>query len=237
MPRPRIALVDRDDAERNHLLNALFEQGLECWGAPCSELFYQRLFREKTDIVLFDLPNQEPSQFDALAPLVDQPNLGLMVMSHQPNADLEKQAMLAGADYFFAKPLDFQILLITTYTLWRRMQNQPVTTPDSETNSWQLDTVQQALLVDPLTLIPLSTQEFAFLSLLMAHPGTVLSKEEIHLSLFPDLEQFEPHRLSVLLNRLRLKLKQHNQRLPVRALYGRGYVFLPQTKDEPPPSP
>lgn len=225
---PTIAVVGATDTTRNSVLEFLRGQGLKCWGARSSDWFYRRLFREHTDIVLFDVPSAEPIHLDAITPLQGQYQIGVVVISQQAHDGNEIQAMLAGADYVFNTPFDLQLLLITLNTLWQRIKQQPERYTGSLMNSWQLDETNQQLVIDPSTAVLLSTLEFTFLSTLMAYPGTVVSKQEIYHAVYPDLEQLEPHRLSVLLNRLRLKLKRTHNTLPVRVLYGRGYVFMPQ---------
>lgn len=49
---------------------------------------------------------------------------------------------------------------------------------------------------------------------------------ELHQVMFPDFEEVNAHRLSVLLNRLRRKVKAKGYRLPIRSLYGRGLVYM-----------
>lgn len=223
---PVVAVIEQDDATRNAVLSAIAEQGLDCWGAPSPELFYRRLFLEKTDMVVYLSPDSRHINFDAIAPLVEQPNIGIVLVANLITPDIEKEALLAGADYVLPKPLDTQLLVVSLYNLWRRIEKLAPETTQRECPEWQLDEMNNELVVDAEKRVRLSHQEFEFLSYLMRQSGAVVEKEELHRYLFPDVEELDAHRLAVLLNRVRDKVKKTGKRLPIRSLYGRGFAFV-----------
>jgi len=221
---PIIAVIEQHDNARNQLISQLSQQGFQVWGAPSAELFYQRLITETVHIILFDLNSSLQPCYEAIAPIGSRQEMGLIALHDTANSDTEHQALQAGADYVLAKPIDEKMLLVTLDALWRRMEQQ--SPQHGHSGVWQLNPKTSELMINNQTRIKLSNQEYEFLDYLMTRPNGVVDKEELHQMLFPDYDEFESHRISVLLNRLRFKTKQSGHRLPIRALYGRGLVFV-----------
>jgi DNA-binding response OmpR family regulator len=220
---PIIAVIDHDETQRNLLLRQLTQHGYRAWGTSSAELFYQRLLTESVHIILFDLNSSLQPCFEAIAPIGERQEMGLIAFSEGADLETERQSLQAGADYYLPKPIDLRMLEATLTALWRRMDRTSL--PQNNMGLWQLSPKSSELIINNQTRIRLSHQEYDFLEHMMAQPNTVIEKEALHQALFPDYEEFESHRISVMLNRLRIKIKETGHRLPIRALYGRGLVF------------
>jgi len=76
--------------------------------------------------------------------------------------------------------------------------------------------------------VALSGAERALLHALIASPGTPVGRERLIAALTPTPRDFDPHRLEVLLHRLRARVRDATGlALPVRALRGQGYLWVP----------
>jgi DNA-binding response OmpR family regulator len=76
--------------------------------------------------------------------------------------------------------------------------------------------------------VPLSQAERQVMALLMASRGAPVSREVLIAHLTGDVEAFDPHRLEMLVFRLRQKCRQAcGQDLPLRTVRGAGYLLEP----------
>ena len=128
-----------------------------------------------------------------------------------------------GADDYLTKPFDFPILLARLRVLMRRAQPQQACTPTIQVEDLILNTRDHtASRGGPL--IRLTAKEYAFLELLMLHPGKVLDREAIagqvwdgHLDPFSNV-------VDVYMNRLRKKIDHGFKKQLLHTRRGEGYV-------------
>lgn len=226
---PRLCVIE-DEADLREVMVSLLESaGFECWSAASAEEFFRRLFCEKTDIVLVDIMLPGEDGTTVIEQIAQNSQIGIMAVTGSMDPTLEARCISAGADHFLRKPQDLEMIPLLVNNLWRRVSNTANLSPNGQQEHlWALEPAEEQLVVNNNIKIELSRQEYTLLEVIMSQPNAVLTQEELHEHLFPETEDTDPHRISVVLNRVRKKVKAHGLRLPVRSLYGRGLAFVNQ---------
>lgn len=132
----------------------------------------------------------------------------------------EAEGLDTGADDYLTKPFHYPVLLARLRALLRR---GPARLPP-------------VLRHGPLTLDPgrhlctrggapldLTPREFALLRFLMAHPATVLSKQDLLEHVWGENEAADHNVVEVYISSLRRKLDAHGRDSPIETVRGVGY--------------
>lgn len=222
---PRLALVEDYQDLREELLSLLQARGYACWGADSAEAFYKQLHRQRADIVLVDLGLPGEDGLSLIAELRQQGIFGLIAVTARGRRDDRLAGLRQGADDYLVKPVDPDELCARIDNLWRRLTGDPLK-PQEPASAWQFHEAQQAIISPQGQTLCLSEQEVALLKPLIEQPGQVWSKGELHQALFPQATDIATHRIDVILNRIRTKAQKAGMQLPIRAVFGKGLVFV-----------
>lgn len=226
---PCVGILQKDDHIRAQLVQLLSEHDMTCWDDRDFSDFQQRLPFEKTDIVLVGIEESATRGLSILSTLGQSTTLGIIALPAKQSHETGKQCLQAGADHYLLRPLDTELLVIMIQALWRRIPKSDSAVESSvseQPQQWALDELNAQLVINGRTAVNLSHQEFEFMAAVMQKPNAPIDTTELHQHMFPDYETVSSHRLSVLLNRLRKKVKAKGHRLPIRSLYGRGLVYI-----------
>ena len=148
------------------------------------------------------------------------------------------RGLRAGADAYLVKPLDMAEVVQTLHNVNARRvaqaspqpegrQQRPVPIPaPADSGGWRLDRQGWSLLAPCGTPVPLNQAERQVLMALAASPGAPVSREALIARLTGGADGFDPHRLEMLVYRLRQKCRQAcGEDLPLRAVRGAGYLL------------
>lgn len=222
---PVVAVVDMDEGFRALACSRLQRSGMEAWGAESVENFYVRALNEQADLVTveLDMPDER-----GLALLNRLANYGMPVIAICERGDVETRitALDAGAKQFFSKPLDFDELVAGIRSLVRRPTT--ILVGSMLPMQWRVDSAKAQLIAPNQKAVSLTTGELDLMLALASTDGSILTKGELALAM--DLDDANFHRVEASLSRLRRKTSDSTGlALPVRTVFGKGLVFLPDS--------
>lgn len=231
LDRPRIAVIDDNQDLREELMFFLQHRNYSVWGAESAESFWKKLHRHPADIVLIDVGLPGEDGFSVVDYLNAMQGFGLIIITARGQKQDKLRGLNLGADLYLVKPVNFAELVSVIDTLWQRIQNArdvPDTTVQRRSDShtlWQLLASSSCLQTGDACL-KLSPQEYELLYILGHSAGEVFNRQTLTDLLFRHEDEPDPHRIDVILSRLRKKAKSHKVYLPIRSIFGRGLVFV-----------
>ena len=223
---PRLALIEDHQDLREELQTYLKSQGFPIWAVGSAEDFYKALTWQQADVVLVDLTLPGEDGLQVIKHLHQHSPCGIIAVTARGERDDRLLGLELGVDHYLVKPVDLEELAAVIQSLWRRMANKPVNIPTTTQGPWQLDAVSRTLHCPEGNALTLTDKEYAVLEHLLQHSSQVLSKEDLHQAVFPSSGVLDPHRIEVILSRIRKKAKLAGIALPIRAIFGKGLVFV-----------
>ena len=128
---------------------------------------------------------------------------------------------------FLVKPIDMEVVVETLHNLCRRLAGNG-DTGMRQGNGWSLDRQGWSLSSPSGAAVALNQTERQVMRILMATPNEPVPRGTLIASLTGDVPGFDPHRLEMLIYRLRRKcLEVSGEALPLQAVRGVGYLFEP----------
>ena len=211
--------------------------GIDVTGVADATALYRELINKKYDIVILDVGLPGEDGFSILKHLRNSVQIGIVMVTARGAVDDRVQGLNDGADAYMVKPVDLKELASVVNSLARRLQakmverrRQPqpsveVTTAQS-LPTWKLCKTHWTLVSPDNASIPLTPKEYAFLSRLVEKCGQPVPKAHIIHAFGGDLDDFDFHRVEVMISRLRRKGKAiTGELLPIKALPGFGFSF------------
>jgi DNA-binding response OmpR family regulator len=129
--------------------------------------------------------------------------------------------------------VNIEVLAATLHSVARRLAVGDVaagTHMAAEPGYWRLDTDDWCLVTPTGLPLPLTAPERCILRVLLAAEGEPVSRETLIAALTSDVYEFDPHRLEMMVHRLRRKAQDAVGRpLPLLTLRGQGYLFASQS--------
>jgi DNA-binding response OmpR family regulator len=220
---PRIALVEDDPVLRERILvPGLQGYGFDCEGFGAASELRDAMEMRSFDIAILDVGLPDANGFELAQRLRRDSSMGIVMLTGRNGSADRIRGLNDGADAYLCKPVDLGELAATLHSLLRRLQPEA-----PSARCWRLDAGGWCLLSPGESRIALNHAERKVLALLMAAPGTVVRREDMVTQLTDDIYEFDPHRLEMLIHRLRGKIAdQSGEALPLRAVRGAGYVML-----------
>ena len=219
-----IALVEDEEDLRLNVAQFLEAQGFSVWTAASAEEFYRRLAVEDADLVIVDLGLPGEDGLGLIAHLNRRGRLPIIVMTARGAVQDRIAGLEAGVLHYFVKPVDLYELTAAIQAVLR--QRSPVNRASSETGAWVLVRSEAVVVTPAGVTVGLTSGELHLLEHLMSNPDKVIAKSVLLEHFGQDAEQGDFHRIEVLVSRLRAKVTAAGQRLPLRAVFGKGLVFV-----------
>ena len=224
---PMVAVIEDLDALREETLQLLTDGGYAAWGAESAEAFYRALLSERADVCVVDLGLPGESGMEVICHLRHTLDCGIIALTAWGSREKRLEGFARGADHYLVKPVDPDELLAIINALWRRAGCQQRAV--SPTTQWWIDPVSSELVTPARQRIALTSTEFQLLDYLMHHPGETVTKATLYHTLFSNEEDStvepDPHRIDVIVSRLRVKARNMGEALPIRSVFGRGLVL------------
>lgn len=223
-PELIIAVVEDDEDIRGNVCRYLECSGFKAWGADSAEEFYVRLLRDRADLVVVDIGLPGEDGLSLVTRLAAQ-GVPTVLMTARADLDSRIAGLDAGALQYFVKPVDMQELTAGIRSQLRRIA--PRAAQGDALAPWRLDQAASRLVAPNQRFVDLTSRELELLGCLMLTPGAMVTKQVLTEAVGADEAEDGFHRIESQLTRLRRKtLETTGTALPVRAVFGKGLVFV-----------
>ncbi|CAD5367382.1 putative Transcriptional regulatory protein AruR [Rubrivivax sp. A210] len=164
-------------------------------------------------------------------------DIGIIFVTARALRDDRLEGLAAGADAYLVKPVDMDelVLLIERLSLrFAAASAVAVPPPLPKAGGWHLD-AQSLLLIAPRgDTVRLSMAEFQVVRRLLERPGEHCSHAEIATAMGLLPEEWDKHRVEVVVSRLRAKVaRELTLSLPIRSVRGIGYAMASDERRMP----
>ncbi|MFK7977808.1 MAG: winged helix-turn-helix domain-containing protein [Halioglobus sp.] len=185
-------------------------------------------FSPNIDLVILDLMMPSIDGLTVCRNLREQYD-GAILMLTAKGSDIDQVVGLEiGADDYVVKPVEPRVLLARARALLRRKSRTPETQTALRFGDLSISKATQQVLLDEIP-IPLTTQEFDLLWLLVSHAGEVLSRADIYQSLRGLEYDGLDRTVDVCVSHLRKKLRDDGEQpIFIKTVWGKGYLFAAQ---------
>ena len=223
-------LVVEDDVGMREgvLIPGLKEAGFNVVGAGSAAEAYRCMLTQDFSVFVLDIDLPGESGVAIAKHLRTVTEAGIVLTGHKRESD-HIYGLDVGADVCITKPIDIDMLTATVRSLLRRLDRLNTSrAEDKPAPSWRFE-MQDWNLASPRGVkVRLTHAERLLIDMLAASPGETVPRDTIISKLARDIHDFDPHRLEMLVHRLRRKvLSATSEPLPLNAVRGIGYVLLP----------
>lgn len=233
--RDKTILVIDDDEQIRQLVRALLEQeGARVITAAEGEGALRQFYRHQPDLVIVDMMMPLMSGWEVIRRIRELSDVPLLMLTAVHGDQETVRALTMGCDDYITKPFAPSVLIARANVLLRRSELEHEPDPgccyQDEYLTIDLDAQCVRVLGHP---VPLTTTEFALLSLLVRRVGKLCSFEQILDQLWPEGVGGSEAAVHTFIWQLRQKLERdpHDPQYLI-GLRGRGYRFDPLTADE-----
>lgn len=230
-----VCIIDDEAESRGKLREVLLSSGYVVREFSGARDFYANLLIKDCDAVILDmgLPHDEALSIAATLRQL-QPPIGIVMMTAEDCIESRLKSLQGGADVCLTKSGDVREILAVTANLmgrlradWERAVSPPsVQRPEEVLSEWGLSDDGWTLICPEGREVHLTAQERLFMRRILESPGVVVTRQELVLALGGDPYDYDPHRLEALVSRLRRKVGDVGFSLPLRAVRGKGYLYL-----------
>ncbi len=224
----RIWVVEDDPEWRGMVVDELEYHGAEVRGIDSVEALYRELAVDRCDILVLDVGLPGEDGLSATGHLRRMDGMGIVLVTGRSGTADMAHGLSVGADVYLPKPLELPVLVAALHSLHRRMsQSAPALAGAGETvAAWSLRSDGWDLQAPNGKVLTLTVAERGFLRELFAAHGEAVERERLIAAVTDQPWDFDPHRLEVLVHRLRTRVRNATgAMLPVRALRGVGYLL------------
>ena len=223
---PTLAVVeDNEDFREDVLIPTLSRAGFDVVGMARALDLYRAMTIRSFDIVLLDVGLPDEDGFSIAAHLRSlSTSIGIVILTSYDSSPDRMRGLLAGADSYLFKPMEMDVLVTTLKNLARRIVPQANTA--QAPIKWRLDDRGWCIVSPDGVEIEMNLAERQVMATMAATPGVAVQREVLIARLVKDNQDFDPHRLDMLVYRLRKKcLSAAKEDIPLRAVRGIGYVL------------
>ena len=229
--RPKRVLVVEDDGElRDHILVPdLTDMGFDVRSAGSAREMYRHLMSAEMDAVVLDVGLPDEDGFSALTHLRRSTDIVVVLLTGRSGSVDQIRGLDGGADAYLVKPIESEVLAATLRSALRRRgagAAEEVLAKGLKASGWELALDGWRLMSPERREAQLSHAELLLVATLMRTPGSAVSREDLAQSVVAQLPEFDPHRLEMVVHRLRRKVEAGCGRpLPVRSIRSIGYAW------------
>lgn len=218
-----VLVVEDDPRIAQLLLDYLRSEALQASTVADGALAVAEIRKHRPDLVILDvmLPGMDGvSVCRAVRQFSDVP---IMMVTARVDEIDRLLGLQTGADDYVCKPFSPREVMARVHALLRRAQGRMMSAPVPPV--WRIDENAMRIYWRGQAL-PLTPVEFRMLSLLMARPGRVYSREQLLAHAHGDLRDVSDRTIDTHVKNLRKKIQQLDAQADVlTSVYGVGYRF------------
>ena len=183
----------------------------------------ERVASEAFDLIILDIMLPDMDGFEVCRALRKTSEIPIIMLTARGEVMDRIVGLELGADDYLPKPFEPRELVVRIQNILKRSTSNTSESSRIEHGALTLDQERQQVFVDG-KLIDLTTKEYQLLSLLMAKPGKVFSRDDILNHLRGVEADIFSRAVDISISRLRHKLKPLDC---IKTQWGAGYSFVP----------
>ena len=231
---PRIILVEDDADLRESIIEGLTLSGFQVTGVGSGREFYRAMdAAEPFAVAVIDIGLPDQSGLVLAEYCRANTNLGIIILTARDSDEDRFNGYEAGCDLYLTKPFPSRVLASAITRLVERLPSfkaadaeTGVAAKDSPVVRWTLERTSWSLLSPDGEVLPMTSKEMQFLSLLLETPGEPVARELMLQKLYPRMDEYTGRALDALVRRLRAKSAQAGgETIPVKTVHGVGYCL------------
>lgn len=225
--RPVVAVVEDDPELREQILvPMLVSAGFDATGMASALDLYRAMAGTRFDLIVLDVGLPDGDGFAIAHHLRGlSPSLGIVMLTGYSSDQDRLRGLEAGVDAYLSKPVEAKELVATLRNLERRIVPDRDPSEPSQ-GGWRLSEGGWRLLAPDGSEVTLNLSERQVVTALVSAAGAPVARDVLIAGLVENAEDFDPHRLEMLVYRLRRKsLQLTGQALPLRTIRGVGYAL------------
>ena len=225
-----IAIVEDEEDLRCNTELFFRSKGYQVWSVESAEALYKQLITTHADVILVDINLPGEDGLTLIEHLSVSDRFILIAMTARITTEDRIKGLNCGADMYFTKPVDLVELEAGIRSALRRVSEPQKRSREDENALWIMDVRDYSLHSPDGGTVILTARELEFLNQLMSNAGQVIEKKNV-IQLTGDQDGEDLHRIDSLVYRLRNKVASELRlTLPIRSVFGRGYVFAGSAK-------
>lgn len=219
----KICIVEDDREICSQLAGFLGNNGYECCSVSDFSHAAEKILESGADMVLLDITLPGADGENILRNIRKKSEIPVLIVTSKNTEMDEVICMSYGADDFIAKPYNPALLLLHIEAVFKRSSRASGENLIRYENLC-LDTGRGSLEIDG-TSVELTKNEAGILSYLMKNSGRIVPRDELISYLWDSEEFVDDNTLTVNINRVRAKLKEHGVEDCIKTKRGIGYLL------------
>lgn len=224
-----VAVLEDDNEFRDAILvPELTEFGFAVEGFGTSTELDRRMLTTSFDVLVLDVGLSGEHGLDVARRLRARCGIGIVTLTGRGMQDEQVLGLRESVDAWLMKPIDMDVLAAMLVSVARRLRpDAPTAERLPVTEPWRIAANGWQLVAPDGQEMALNLPERLLLARLFGTPGEAVDREELIACIASAPTDFDPHRLEMLVHRLRRRvLEKLGASLPVRAIRGFGYMAL-----------
>ncbi len=222
-----------DDAARGNAVSALLQAGISARGCSTSLELFGLLNGGGYDVVVLDVGTLGEIGYALVARLHGSSSMGIVVTGRGMSVDSRLRCLQSGADACLPDPQDPRELACILLSLARRLPAGQDTSQaeQAQAGQWELRDQGWTLAAPSGATISLSANERLIVRSLLEVAGKAVGRTELGDELQVEgggVRASGSRSIDVIVSRLRRKAELAGVMLPIRTVYGSGYLFADQ---------
>lgn len=237
----RILIVDDDKGTRDLLQTYMEENHLQVSTAADGKEMYRVLETEEINLIVLDLMLPGDDGLTLCRNLRNSSktqSIPIIMLTARGGETDRVVGLEMGADDYMPKPFSARELLARIRSVMRRSRSEPVSEAALEISryrfaGWTMELKTQQLISPKNVLVDLSRGELSLLTVLLAHPNQILSRDQLmEFHQGKEATAFD-RSIDVQITRLRKRLKDNSKNPKIiKTVWGKGYILSCEVETE-----